>query len=246
MAVGVYQSSQRFETNFLKVLALVGQLAVDRRPDGTLTAGSALGLDAKPRVLREITPGVFRAETGAPTAFVANTAHGGVTMQVSPPALEFHRVAWHQNARLIVPLVAASFLIALLTVMAWPAAAYLRRRRGAVFGRDPSDRKSFVFIRLVALLHVAVLGTMIGAGLWIGGDVSKLDGRLDPALAVLFALAWLGVLGAPAAAVMAFSLIQNRVGGRWSRIHHALLALAGLVLGWFFVAYNIAGTTLRY
>jgi CubicO group peptidase (beta-lactamase class C family) len=243
---GVYQISQRLDSNFMKVLAMAGQVGITALPDGTLTMGSALGLGPEQPPYIEVAPGAFRRPNGSMIAFAPNTDHGGLTLQVSPPALEFHRVPWHQNGRLIVPVVALSFLIALFTLLGWPVMAYRRRRRGATFGAEAIDRKAFILVRAVAALDVFVLGTLMVVGAWIGGDVSKLDGRLDPAFAAIYAGAWLGALGAPAAAIMAYNLIQNRVGSRWSRVHHALLGLAALVLGWFFVAYNIAGTTLRY
>jgi CubicO group peptidase (beta-lactamase class C family) len=243
---GVYQISQRLDSNFMKVLALVGQVGVGALPDGTITMGSALGLGPEQPPFTEVAPGVFRRPSGSMIAFAPNTDHGGLTMQVSPPAFEFHRVPWHQNARLIVPAVALSFLIALFTLLGWPVTAYRRRRRGTTFGAEAADRKAFILVRAVAALDVAVLGIILGFATWIGDDVSKLDGRLDPAYTTMYVLAWLAALGAPVTVVLVYRFWQERIGGRASRIHHALLATSAVVLAWFFVTYHIAGTTLRY
>ncbi|MDX2143382.1 MAG: hypothetical protein SFV19_08510, partial [Rhodospirillaceae bacterium] len=225
---------------------LVGLVGVTALPDGTIIQGSALGLGPKLPPYTEIAPGVFRRPNGSMIAFAPNTEHGGMTMQVSPPALEFHRVAWHENARLIVPLVSLSFLTALFTVIGWPVTAYLRRRRAVDFGRDASDRKAFILVRAVAALDVAVLGTLMVLGVWIAGDVSKLDGRLDPAFAAIYAAAWLAAFAAPVSVLLVYRFWQERIGSRWSRIHHGLLATSSVILAWFFVTYHIAGTTLRY
>jgi hypothetical protein len=36
------------------------------------------------------------------------------------------------------------------------------------------------------------------------------------------------------------------VGGRWSGIHHALIAASTVMIAWLFVTFRIAGTTLIY
>jgi hypothetical protein len=38
----------------------------------------------------------------------------------------------------------------------------------------------------------------------------------------------------------------RRIGSRWSRIHHTLIAASCVMLAWFFVMFHIAGATLNY
>ena len=69
---------------------------------------------------------------------------------------------------------------------------------------------------------------------------------LDAWLLVLYALAWLGVLGTVPALWAATLFWRNGVGSRWSRIHHSLIAASSVMIAWFFVVFRIAGTTLNF
>ncbi|MBI3274398.1 MAG: hypothetical protein HYZ60_00205 [Methylocystis sp.] len=62
----------------------------------------------------------------------------------------------------------------------------------------------------------------------------------------LYALAWLGVLGAIPTVWIAVQFWRKGVGGRWTRAHHSLIAASAVMVAWFFVTFHIAGTTLNY
>ena len=68
----------------------------------------------------------------------------------------------------------------------------------------------------------------------------------DPFLVALYALAWFGVVGALFTVWAAATFWRNRTGGRWSRIHHSLIASSTVMLAWFFFTFRLAGTTLNY
>jgi hypothetical protein len=78
------------------------------------------------------------------------------------------------------------------------------------------------------------------------GDPSVLNEALDPLVLALYALAWLGVLGALLTLWAAIAFWRNSGGSRWSRIHHGLIAAGSLMISWFFFTFRIAGTTLNY
>ncbi len=246
VAEGVYQISQRSDSSFLKLLALVGQMRVSAKDNGAIDVAPVLGGGDAPKHMNEIEPGVFRSATGAVTSFALNTDNGGMTMQVSPPAVEFHRVPWHQDARLVLPLAALSFVIAFVSLVGWPVEAYFRYRKNATANADLAANKAQRLIRTISGLQVFVLGTFLSLVAWMGEDVSKLDGRLDSAFGGIYAGAWLSVLGAMIAVAIAFQFLRKSVGSRWMRIQHTVLAATTVVLAWFFVTYNIAGTTLKY
>jgi hypothetical protein len=77
-------------------------------------------------------------------------------------------------------------------------------------------------------------------------DRTLLNDPLDPLLLALHALAWLGVFGAILTSWVATLFWRDGVGGRWSRIHHSLLAASTVMIAWFFLTFRIAGTTLNY
>jgi hypothetical protein len=73
-----------------------------------------------------------------------------------------------------------------------------------------------------------------------------LNDALDPALIALYACAWLSVFGSFIALWIAWQFLRKRVGGRWARLHHYLMAASTITFAWFFLNWHIAGTTLNY
>ena len=73
-----------------------------------------------------------------------------------------------------------------------------------------------------------------------------LSDALDPALVVLYACAWLSVFGNVGTLWIAWQFWRKRIGGRWTRLHHTLIAASAVTLAWFFLNWHIAGTTLNY
>jgi hypothetical protein len=131
-------------------------------------------------------------------------------------------------------------------LLAWPVAALWRRWRKRRWSCDSSDRHKYLAVRLVLLVDAVVI---IGAAVLFtmaSIDLTVLNDALDPWLIVLYALAWLGVFGAILTLWAAALFWRKGVGGRWSRIHHTLIALSSVMLAWFFLTFHIAGTTLTY
>jgi hypothetical protein len=121
-----------------------------------------------------------------------------------------------------------------------------RYGRKRPWSQDLGDRRYYLAVRVVLLVDAVVIVT--SAALFIMGslDVSILNDALDPPLLALYALGWLGVFGAIPAFWAAIRCWRNGVGGRWSRIHHGLMAASSVMFAWFFVVFRIAGTTLIY
>jgi hypothetical protein len=162
------------------------------------------------------------------------------------PALRFQRVSWFLELRWIAPAIGVSAAVIFLTLLAWPVAALWRRWRKRRWSCDSSDRHKYLAVRLVLLVDAVVI---IGAAVLFtmaSIDLTVLNDALDPWLIVLYALAWLGVFGAILTLWAAALFWRKGVGGRWSRIHHTLIALSSVMLAWFFLTFHIAGTTLTY
>src|SRR5689334_2472259 len=148
--------------------------------------------------------------------------------------------------RWIAPALAASVLIVVLTILAWPFAALWRLCHKRRWSEQRGDRGHYRAMRLVALVDAIVVCVTAVFFVAAMADPSILSDALDPALLTLYVLAWLGVLGAAVAVWGAVRFWRNRVGTRASRLHHALLAASCVMLAWFFVVFRLAGTTLNY
>jgi hypothetical protein len=124
-------------------------------------------------------------------------------------------------------------------------AALYRRRHKRRWSGDRAERRKYLAIRVMLLADTVVIIAM-AVLLAMSDDLTIFNAELDPWLLALYILAWLGVVGAIPTLWITIQFWRNHVGGRWSRIHHALIAASSAFIAWFFVVFRIAGTTLNY
>jgi hypothetical protein len=154
----------------------------------------------------------------------------------------YQRVPWYLDVRLIAPAVVTSLLVALLTLLSWPVENILQRRRRTA--QSEAITLMYLGSRLVLIADIAVVAIL--AALKLYDDASIFPEALDPVIIVMYVLAWIGAFGALSTVWVAVEFWRNRIGGRWSRIHQMLIAASAVVLGWCFIAFHVAGTTLNY
>ncbi len=239
-AAGTYQITMRADSSFVRLPALMQQLRV------TSAAGGGIHIDAMPGSMRETAPMLFTGADGARATF-RHGADGRSYMQASmvPLAFEWQAVAWYLDKRFVLPAVLASVLLIIVTLLAWPIGALLRRRRALQFGAGPRERRAHRLVRLALLVDLLALGGTI----WLADvstDLMRMNASLDAALLVLYSVAWCAVLATPLVVAIALRFWRDRVGSTWARLHHSLIALAMTVFSYFLVTWGIAGTTLNY
>ena len=239
---GIYQSSRRAESTFVRLAALFSQFVV--KIDGAGNAGlfAATWPFGAGGALKRVERNLYLTPGNAHIAFVDD----GSESYLAQPAIRLQRVPRSADACWIVPALVVSAAVALLTLPAWPIAALWRRWRKRRWSEDPGDRRKYLAVRLVLLVDAIVL--IAAAVLFVMRfiDLSIFNDALDPLLLVLYALAWTGVFGTILTLWAAISFWRNGVGSRWSRIHHSLMAASSVMIAWFFLAFHIAGTTLNY
>ncbi|WP_400771176.1 serine hydrolase domain-containing protein [Methylosinus sporium] len=236
---GAYQGSRRAQTNFLSVLALVGQQVIRVEADGGLTLRPAFWPFGAGRAMKPVGANVFEGSSGWRFSAVLGSEpyfNGG--------AQRLERASWPIDARWVVPAFAASVAFALLSLLAWPLAALWRRWRKRSSRLPAADRHRLAFVRSALLVDLLVVGALIM--LAVRNDASLLNDSFDPALIAIYVLAWLGVVGAAFAVFVAVDFWRRRVGGRWTRLHQSGLAASGLIIAYVFLIFHIAGTTLNY
>jgi CubicO group peptidase (beta-lactamase class C family) len=236
---GAYQGSRRAQTNFLSVLWLAEQQVIRVESDGGLTLRPALWPFGAGRAMKPVGANVFEGPSGWRFSAVL-----GSEPYLNGFAQRLERVPWPVDARWVVPAFVASVAFALLSLLAWPLAALWRRWRKRSSGLPAGDRRRLAFVRSALLVDLLVVGALVI--LAVRNDASLLNDSFDPALIAIYGLAWLGVLGAALALFVAIDFWRRRVGGRWTRLHQSGLAVSGLVIGYVFLIFHIAGTTLNY
>jgi CubicO group peptidase (beta-lactamase class C family) len=238
-AAGAYQSSQREDSSFFRLPALLRQLVVTASADGKIKVFG--------ETFEETAPLHFEARHDMHVQFKRGKGGHEMSLRTSvvPLAMEWERVPGYLDARMVLPVVGTAVVIAGATLIFWPIAVLVRRRRGRPFGNTPPERRGYLWVRVVlAVDALTILGIVILAS--VATDDTQFNDKLDPWLIALYFCAWLGTFGAAYTIWVAFRFWRDRVAGLWGRIHHTLLACAAVVLAWFFVTWRIAGVTLNF
>jgi hypothetical protein len=239
---GVYQTTQRADSTFLRFTALATQqLIATAQPDGSIR------LSQDTDAFLPAGPDVFRSASGQEVRFGRrpSTQVAALHWTSMPLPVEWERAPWYLDRRILLPTFALAPSIAALALLCWPIAAALRRRQHRSFGATQADRLAYLGLRVVLALHVIVFA---GVTLLIRqfDDLTRLNASLDPWLIALYTAAWLSIVATPAAIWTALQYWRHRVGTLWTRSYHTLLAASAAILAWFWFAFRIAGTTLNY
>jgi CubicO group peptidase (beta-lactamase class C family) len=131
---GSYESSRRVETGFISLFYLLQQEAISANPDGTISLASVAD-----RKFREVAPDLWREIDGTRLLKVATIGGRRAIIDSANPISYLQAVPLTRNSSFNKSVAAFSFLVLVLTVLAWPVGAWLRRKykaAPAVTGRS--------------------------------------------------------------------------------------------------------------
>lgn len=243
---GSYTSSRRPDSNFMSLVNLLGPVKVVANKDGTISVTLALGAGGAPKKWREIVPYVWQ-DTTSTDRLAADVVDGEVTrftMEPYAPIMVFQRLsAWQALA---MPLLVASLVILLLTVLAWPISALVRRYYGTPYRLAGMDARAHRLVRIAALLVLVAMGAMLGLVVSMLASLALTSPDTDGLIIALrlFALVVLP-LGAAIAVWNAWHVLRGRrriLAKLWA----VLLALAFLFLLWIGFANHVIGFGANY
>lgn len=248
MMVGTYNKTRRLESSFLKAMELAGQVTVSLDRDGGIVLSVAPGLDGKPRKWVEIAPFVWREQDGK-MRLAAKVEKGRVvrfSVDSGSPYIAFDRVPWYLSTAWITPAFLAGLGALLLTAIAWPAAALIRRRYGAKTGLSPAALKSYRLTRGFAALAVAVVVGWILFVSKLVRDFSSLSGELDGTLIALQILTPVVFFGLFASAIWNIRHVWTGKRGRFAKFWSILLLLSAVILLWVAIGFHLIGFDTRF
>jgi hypothetical protein len=190
-----------------------------------------------PRKWREIAPFVWQDVDGG-ERLAAEVVDGKVVRFSAEPLaaiMVFERLPGWASTPALPTLFAASLLALLLTVLAWPVSALVRRRYRVPYGLAGADARMHRWVRIAAL---AVLAAVLGiAGLVVAmmSDLNMMTPSMDGTIRALrmFALVALP-LGALVGAWNAWGVLRSG-RSKWAKAWAIVLAAAFLVVlgvGW--------------
>jgi hypothetical protein len=244
---GVYAGSRRSTSTFFNAVSLLGQTKVVAQDDGTLVVPQLVGPNQKPKVWREVEPYVWREIGGqerlaarvedGKVKFLAFDSAGGIAVLMPVPG--------SQSSAWINPLMLTAIAVLLVSVVAWPVAALVRRRykaARALTGPQVVAHRLTRVAAIVGLLFLAGWAIVIQRGL---SDLSAFGGRMDWAVALLHLV---GVLVIAGVGVSAWHARLTFTGlARWSSKAWSLALVGSLAaVAWFGLAFNLIGWQVRY
>ncbi|WP_129779567.1 serine hydrolase domain-containing protein [Peristeroidobacter soli] len=247
LVAGRYQSSRRSAKAFFVAVGMLGQFEVTANPDGTLVIPPLTGLNGQPKVWREVGPFVWR-EVGGKERLAAKIEDGKVRFlghDASSGVQVFMPVPAGMSGGWMIPVVLLSAVSLLLTVIAWPVAAFVRRRHGVTF---EMTRQQALARRLVIAAAIVNLVFLIGWMMLIQSGLANLalfDGRMDAWFFVLHLLGFIGLAGVGVALWNAWLSLQSRRG--WgSKSWSVVLAASCVAITWIGFTLNLIKLNLYY
>jgi CubicO group peptidase (beta-lactamase class C family) len=248
MMAGLYDNSRRSQSSFLSLLNLFGQTKVYPNEDGTISVSIVRDLAGEPVRWREIEPFVWR-DTAGKQLLAAEVQDGRVTRwswdDVSP-FMVFEPTPAARSAAWLVPAFVGGVVAMLLTVLAWPVSALVRRRYGVSYSLQGQDAQWHRRMRVASLLSVLL---WVGWGVTITrlmSDLSRLSPSADGWLWFLQLASLLIFIGAAIVGVWNAWIVLRSQRRWYAKVWAIVLALAVVVGLWVALAHNLIAFDVNY
>jgi CubicO group peptidase (beta-lactamase class C family) len=237
---GTWTNSRRSHSNIIAALEIASQSKVSVDEKGGLVV-PVPGANGKPRKWVEIAPFLWR-DANSHDRLAAQVVDGKVvrwSFDEISPFMVFDRVPWYQDTTWLMPLLSASLLALLLTVLVWPIAAIVRRRYGDRLALDAGALRAFRWSRIAALAILASLLVWVLVFASMFKDLSNLSSSANGVIwfAEIFgAVAYVGGF-----LVMLWNLASVWRGNRrWpAKTWSVVLVLSALVVLWVALTFKL-------
>jgi hypothetical protein len=245
---GVYENSRRSETGFTAFANIAGQLKVVQSEDGSITIPMLTYAGGQPKQWREIAPYVWR-EVGGDDRVAAKVVDGKVVrFSTDPfsPFMVFEPVPWWKSSSWLLPFFLAGLGALLLTVLAWPVSAMVRRHYGVRYELSGRDARAHRIVRITALIVLVVLGLATFLLVQMLTDLSNLSPANDGKVSILRLAA---MIVFPIATLVGFWNAAVVLGSRrrkWAKFWSIVLALSFLAVLWVSYAFSLIGVGANY
>ena len=245
---GTYESSRRPETTFLSLANLLGAVKAAPNKDGTVSVSVDLSPGGAPRKWREMAPYLWQ-DTESTDRMAVDVADGRVTrfaMEPYAPIMVFERLPWWRSPTLLLPLLGASLFVLLMTVLAWPVSALVRRYYRAPYRLAGTEARAHRVIRIVSLAVLVTMGAALGL---VVGMLSNLSMTSTDSDGLVIGMRLLATLVLPVGALLAvwnaWQVLRSR-RGVLARLWAVLLALACLFVLWIGLSHHVIGFGASY
>jgi hypothetical protein len=241
MAEGTYESARAPFNTFLAAIGIIGQTRVTARADGTVLIEPG-PMSPYPAVYREIEPWVWQ-EVGGQRIVAMRAVGDKVEALGFESAFTLLRAEPARDAGIALPVLLTSAAVLLISLLAWPIGAIIRRRyaAGAPVSLGRVGGAARVLTRIAAACAVVALAGWTTAVLMIIG----LQDVPEPVLRAMQGAQWAALIGVIPAAVGLVVTVQRRAGR--ARILGSVLPLLALVgTAWFALFFGLVSPSVSY
>jgi len=248
MLAGTYNNSRRADSNFMSIVYMFGQVKVAANEDGTITVPMLAGYSGAPKKWKEISPFVWQDVNGGDRV-AAEVVDGKVTRFSAEPfasIMVFQRAAWWQTPAVFLTMLVGGLLALLLTVVAWPVSALVRRHYGVRYPLTGQDARAHRWIRLASLAVFASMAGMIAMVFAMMSDLAMMSPSSDGmVMAVRILVTLLLPLGALVALWNVWVVLRS-TRSLWAKLWSVVLAASCLSLLWIGIACHMVGFSANY
>lgn len=245
---GTWEMSRGGFTNWVSMTSVIQPITIERNEDDTISVSALRDFAGNVKKWRSIGPWLWqevggdeklaaRVEGGKPVALASAQFAPIIVMHPAPPS---------RNGAVIVPILAVTTAIVLLTAFAWPIIALVRRRYGYVAPLAGRDLQLHRVSRIGAWCLSAVILGWTTILIALGNDVSILDGRLDVWMRLLQLFTLLGIAGTVAAIARAVSMVRFGKGGWIAKLWSILFAASCVAMCWILIGFHTLSLSLAY
>ncbi|QSX77270.1 serine hydrolase domain-containing protein [Agrilutibacter solisilvae] len=248
MIAGSYISSRRAASNFMSLVYMMGQTKVVANDDGTISVPMLGTYSGAAKKWREVSPFLWQ-DTSSGDRLAADIVDGHVTRFSAEPLaaiMVFQRASWWQSPAVFMSLLFGSLAVLLLTVLAWPVSALVRRHYGVRYPLSGQDARAHRWIRLASLGVLLSVGGMVAMIFTMMSDLAMMSPSKDGLVIAVRAITTILLpIGAAIALWNAWSVLRS---GRswWARLWAIVLAVACLALLWIGIACHLVGFSANY
>jgi len=241
---GLYITSRRIESSFLKLLTLIGQEKISANPDGTITT-PLKGPNGQLLKFEEISPLLYREVHGRAHMGFKKDENGQMQFQMDFPFFIFQRVGFWENKYFNYTLAIFGLTMVVLTVVFWPVGALIRKHYGRPLDLSPMERKLRLGVRLVCIVFIGLFGGWLTVLSLATSSITAVN-ALAPWIILFGILGVICVLGTILVCANAFRIWSAPNRWIWTKLYETALALACLGLIWFAFTWNLMNFNIHY
>ena len=248
LMAGTYEGSRRGDDTFISILNLVSQTKVVEDGKGSISVPSLTDLAGDPIKWEEIAPYVWRDINGS-DRLAAKVIDGRIqrfSAEWVSPFILWEPAPWWRSAAWLKPSLFMALGALLLTVLAWPISALVRRRYKVPYALADRDARAHRVIRIGALV---VLATAIAYGTTVAMFLSNFDlltGRNDW---LVHTLRLLALVVFPIGAILGLWNAAEVLRSRrvWTaKVWAVVLALSFVLILWVGLVFHMMGYGASY